>query len=376
VKNQNHDIENLFKEGFKNFEKPAGDKVWAGVKAGIKTSAATTTAVTAAKSAFGIGTKIAFVAAFVAIAAVSTYVILNNSEIKTTIAEQTEVQKVIPTENAADQIVKDLPLEETPITPAEEVVVVEKSESNEQKIVAETQTDKKKSTAIKEKSSNVVKSQAEPKTSSTSTNKVKETAADKTIKEDKKAVQTEIVKESKSPTVANNSNAVESSIVLNTTKGEAPFKIDFRSEFESSNYIWKLDGVTISNSKESSYTVQTAGTHELTLAVIDQDGKQKVTATTITTTSKVELTPPNIFTPNQDGQNDIFRIAGDFEKLQVVVLDKSGKEIHQWDGEYGFWDGSKPDGTSAAEGTYFYIIKYKIAGQNEDVKKGILTLKR
>jgi len=379
VNNQNHDIENLFKEKFKNFEKPAGDKVWAGVKAGIKTSAAATGTAAAAKSTLSIGTKMAFVAAFVAVAAISTYVLVNNNKPGSEITEQVPASKVESTENSAtDEVTKEALLEELPVAPVEEVVEINQSDKVIEKKDADKQVDQKKSSTEKVGSSSEVKNQSNEKTSNSKIVEENHNPNDKpevtAIKSDKN----KSVKESK-PTpnsAVNNVKAIESSIVVNSTKGEAPMKVDFKSENEAANYLWKLNGVTISNSKSSSYTIDSEGTYELQLAVTNQEGKQKITTEKITISPRFELNPPNIFTPNQDGQNDIFRIEGEFEKLEVIILDKTAKEIHNWEGEYGFWDGTKQDGSPAAEGTYFYIINYKVEGKKEAIKKGTLTLKR
>ena len=99
MSNPNHDIENLFKEGFKNFEKPAGDKVWAGVKAGIKSSAASSVAATAAKSTIGIGAKVAIVAAIITVATVGTAILINYNQ-HPNVEENTTPKEIVTNESS------------------------------------------------------------------------------------------------------------------------------------------------------------------------------------------------------------------------------------------------------------------------------------
>ncbi len=91
---------------------------------------------------------------------------------------------------------------------------------------------------------------------------------------------------------------------------------------------------------------------------------------------EIHIVIPNIFTPNQDGVNDIFIIEDDaLEHLEVSVFNKSGNLIHQWSGIYGYWDGRLPNGSDARNDTYIY----QVSGQKNGkpfIKKGIITLKR
>jgi gliding motility-associated-like protein len=84
---------------------------------------------------------------------------------------------------------------------------------------------------------------------------------------------------------------------------------------------------------------------------------------------------PNVFTPNGDGNNDLFYI--DFQRgvtvLQFQVFDRWGEKVH--DGLYP-WDGSYR-GKPAPEGVYVYVFKLELSGQNLALmRKGSVTLLR
>lgn len=91
---------------------------------------------------------------------------------------------------------------------------------------------------------------------------------------------------------------------------------------------------------------------------------------------KASISVPNIFTPNQDGVNDVFNIDDEqIESLRVLIYTKSGNLIHEWSGNYGFWDGKLPNGSIAPNDVYIYQISGNKLGQ-EILKKGMITLTR
>lgn len=88
--------------------------------------------------------------------------------------------------------------------------------------------------------------------------------------------------------------------------------------------------------------------------------------------------PPNIFTPNGDGNNDAFRVdleGIEFDEIEVRVYSRSGDLMHSWMGEFGFWDGKTPNGSNAADGPYRYTVIIKKDGKVYP-KQGIVMLSR
>ena len=69
----------------------------------------------------------------------------------------------------------------------------------------------------------------------------------------------------------------------------------------------------------------------------------------------VELTIPNVFSPNNDGVNDLFFIKGtDQDEWILRVFNRWGHAVYKNDNYNNDWDGG-----DNPEGTYFYIIKNK-----------------
>lgn len=52
------------------------------------------------------------------------------------------------------------------------------------------------------------------------------------------------------------------------------------------------------------------------------------------------LDVPNVFTPNGDGKNDIFKVkALSLESFQGVILNRWGRKIYEWNDPSEGWDG-------------------------------------
>jgi gliding motility-associated-like protein/uncharacterized repeat protein (TIGR01451 family) len=86
-----------------------------------------------------------------------------------------------------------------------------------------------------------------------------------------------------------------------------------------------------------------------------------------------ELFIPNIFTPNNDGKNDLFVIKGleAYPGSQLVIFNRWGNEVYRSANYLNDWNGS-----SLAEGTYYYLLTRRERTGGTTVFKGWVFLKR
>jgi gliding motility-associated-like protein len=70
----------------------------------------------------------------------------------------------------------------------------------------------------------------------------------------------------------------------------------------------------------------------------------------------VELSIPNVFTPNNDGINDQFKINIPYNTLSIVIYNRWGEMVFESDHHLRFWDGTLPNGNQANEGVYYYVL--------------------
>jgi len=66
---------------------------------------------------------------------------------------------------------------------------------------------------------------------------------------------------------------------------------------------------------------------------------------------------PNVFTPNGDGQNDIFHVTvGGMKQYHIEIFNRWGERIFQADAPDIDWDGTSAGGVKESDGDYYYMI--------------------
>jgi gliding motility-associated-like protein len=109
------------------------------------------------------------------------------------------------------------------------------------------------------------------------------------------------------------------------------------------------------------------------------NGCDSIINTTIVLKSKTECTvsPPNAFTPNNDGYNDKWVIyqPGCVQQISVDVYNRWGSLVYHSDNYNNDWDGeyqNKP----VADATYYYVVKPIYADGRRPILKGSVTILR
>lgn len=89
--------------------------------------------------------------------------------------------------------------------------------------------------------------------------------------------------------------------------------------------------------------------------------------------SVTDLIIPNVFTPNADGKNDTFNIPGleRYPENELSIFNRWGSAVLEKKPYKNDWDGSQ-----LSEGTYFYLLKVKMANNTWEVYKGFVTIIR
>lgn len=127
-----------------------------------------------------------------------------------------------------------------------------------------------------------------------------------------------------------------------------------------------------------------AGAYEITLKVINSlNGCENILTKSIVLDAIGELYKvPNLFTPNNDGENDLFRPIILNEDFIDIIKIASFKVYNRWgnlvydnaDPNLG-WDGMY-QGTIAPAEVYAYYLELEVVGCNSLTKKGNVTLMR
>jgi len=88
---------------------------------------------------------------------------------------------------------------------------------------------------------------------------------------------------------------------------------------------------------------------------------------------------PNVFTPNQDGLNDLFKptVGKHISSIKTTIYNRWGILTYKSNSLNEGWDGRTTAGIKVSEGTYFYIIETTSKENGNSITyKGALTLIR
>lgn len=91
---------------------------------------------------------------------------------------------------------------------------------------------------------------------------------------------------------------------------------------------------------------------------------------------------PNVFTPNDDGHNDLLMPFpySNVERIDLTIINRWGNEIYKTDNPDILWDGTNMNtGSKASQGVYFYVCDVYFYGLEEPRKRtisGIVHLMR
>ena len=85
----------------------------------------------------------------------------------------------------------------------------------------------------------------------------------------------------------------------------------------------------------------------------------------------------NVFTPNNDGVNDVFSFDDwDLSSLYVEIYNRWGERVYHWDAPNGNWNGIAYNGDKAPEGVYYFHLRARGIDGYLYEEEGNITLLR
>ncbi len=119
------------------------------------------------------------------------------------------------------------------------------------------------------------------------------------------------------------------------------------------------------------YTWQDTGCYEVTLIATNEIGCTDTITKEICYTFVSKIVPYNVFTPEpKDGVNDVFKVnAEGLDKFDIVIYNRWGEVVFESKDQNFAWNGKvKNKGADCPEGTYFYVMNFKI--KNKPLNNG------
>ncbi|HMN06828.1 MAG TPA: gliding motility-associated C-terminal domain-containing protein [Flavobacteriales bacterium] len=170
--------------------------------------------------------------------------------------------------------------------------------------------------------------------------------------------------------------------------GCAPHCITFTAEAGAEDaFLWEFgDGATatggevshcytVSDGFYATLTVQQANGCADLVETIGPIGIEDCGGEVVLPTDTLVI--PNVFTPNGDGLNDVFRVSGGgLTTLDVQIFNRWGQLVARLERVNQVWDGRSPTGEVLSDGTYFYTLQAQDGdGKTYDLS-GTVTLRR
>ncbi len=138
-------------------------------------------------------------------------------------------------------------------------------------------------------------------------------------------------------------------------------------------YNWNFGDGNDSVAYSIDHTFTTHGTYTVLLTVTDKFGCVDTQSVVINVFEKFDPRVPNVFTPNGDNKNDVFKVFGNgIKSIEYNIFDRWGKRVYEGTNIATGWDGS-----GQHDGTYYYVIKVAATDnlQTQELKGYIQLLK-
>lgn len=83
---------------------------------------------------------------------------------------------------------------------------------------------------------------------------------------------------------------------------------------------------------------------------------------------------PNVFTPNEDGKNDFFRVnSNGVDVFELSIYSRSGLLVYRSEAPLIEWDGRSFSGSKVRPGVYYFVIR-QLSGDDEIHERGFIHL--
>jgi len=371
-------IEKLFKETFEHFEADVNPQVWATVQSGIN-SGLGGAASTAAKFAVG---KIIAGAAAVAVVAGSVWYFAsnNNSKINST-SLNNKKQTEATSKDISQNILSENQLAENSSNTQRQKQTASSVHTSNPPQADNSQQIQNVSGSIDNATSTGFSSSDNSATPSPSEHKYGKGSDAPTSLIRGSQIQNSKSKPSKDNSTSDDQDAdqpLTATIFANTESGDAPLTVTFSNQGIASSLSWDFGDGSASRENFPSHVFDKSGTYVVTLNAKNSSGSvsDKVTIEVRQISDITNI--PNIFTPNGDGENDMFFFEmKNISSIGVAIYSqKEGGLVCKWNSLDGSWNGKKMSGDDAPEGVYIYSIQALGIDGVPHYEKGTITLIR
>jgi gliding motility-associated-like protein len=141
----------------------------------------------------------------------------------------------------------------------------------------------------------------------------------------------------------------------------------------SVSWLWQFGDGATATTPSAEHRYQRAGSYRVALSLTDAAGctYRQQSPELIVQESYIDI--PNVFTPNGDGINDVWRITyQSSDRARLAIVDRWGRSLYTSQNLTEGWNGLDLQGNPSPDGVYFYTLELP----NNRILKGSFTLLR
>ncbi len=171
---------------------------------------------------------------------------------------------------------------------------------------------------------------------------------------------------------------ITASFTANPTSGISPLIVNYTNTSTGATaYNWDFgNGSPNNNSINANNTFTAQGSYTVVLTATTGSCISTATAV-IVVEDAFSLEIPNVFTPNNDGSNDIFTIKSTgVKEISLQIFNRWGEKLFEFTGAKAAWDGMTPQGAKVPDATYFYFVNATGFDNTKIEKHGTVNLFR
>ncbi|MCB9188698.1 MAG: gliding motility-associated C-terminal domain-containing protein [Flavobacteriales bacterium] len=374
-------IEELFRSGLEDMEVPVNDTMWSAISKNITSSGSSAASASGLTSGGSLMTYLGLAGAACVVGVVGTLLYTN-------IKNESVIKEVLSTEVSAqqfdDQEITNEVAHLTEVTETTDIEVVPASQEDRNiveeivtpvtavdPIVKENQDKPKKTVVVvEEKSHDYGNSWVEyflTPSNGKYTEPVTTSSTSESIVSVVKPTITEVKKDE-----------IIASIVAAPVGGYAPLEVTFAHHSESGSVSWDFGDGTTSEESSPAHIFEKYGKYTVTLTITDKNGDKYQDFRVIEVLANSALTKiPNVFTPNNDGANDEYKVEGkNIESFSLAILNTKGEILYQSNSIEENWDGRDKFGEELPVGTYVVVISARGIDGKKYEHSGTVTLSR
>jgi len=146
----------------------------------------------------------------------------------------------------------------------------------------------------------------------------------------------------------------------------------------ATNYAWLFsDTPAVDTNTNTTHDYTSSGAYTVSLVAYNTNGCSDTSDYSFFISDTSGITLPNVFTPNADGVNDVFKpIARGIKTMKVNIYSRYGNLVANWETINGHWDGYTPSGMICESGTYFCVVEATGFDGKDYKLKGYISLFR